>query len=77
MKTETDEQIMSFSTIVEEIVYMKDVSYMEAIIIYCEENNVEVEVAASLINANLKYLIQLEAETLNFLPKSNTTKLPI
>ena len=77
MKAETDEQIMSFSTIVEEIVYMKDVSYMEAIIIYCEENNVEVEVAASLINANLKYLIQLEAETLNFLPKSNTTKLPI
>jgi hypothetical protein len=73
----TRDQLIDFYHNIEEIVYMKDVSYMDAILLYCEENNVEIEVAASLINDNIKYQIQLEAESLNFLPKSNTTKLPL
>jgi len=77
MMAATRDQLINFFHTIEEIVYMKDVSYMDAILLYCEENNVEIEVAASLINDNLKYQIQLEAENLHFLPKSNTTKLPI
>lgn len=77
MMAATRDQLINFFHTIEEIVYMKDVSYMDAILLYCEENNVEIEVAASLINDNLKYQIQLEAEELHFLPKSNTTKLPI
>lgn len=73
----TRDQMLNFSFIIEEIVYMKDISYMDAIIEYCEQNEVEIEVAASLISNNLKSKIQLEAEDLNFLPKSNTTKLPL
>jgi hypothetical protein len=73
----TRDQMLSFSLVIEEIVYMKDISYMDAIIEYCEHNDVEIEVAASLISNNLKSKIQLEAEDLNFLPKSNTTKLPL
>lgn len=73
----TRDQLINFFHTIEEIVYMKDVSYMDAVLLYCEENNVEIEVAASLINNNIKYQIQLEAEELHFLPKSNTTKLPI
>jgi hypothetical protein len=73
----TRDQMLSFSLVIEEIVYMKDISYMDAIIEYCEHNDVEIEVAASLISNNLKSKIQLEAEGLNFLPKSNTTKLPL
>jgi len=71
----TRDQMLNFSLNIEEIVYMKDISYMDAIIEYCEQNEVEIEVAASLISNNLKSKIQLEAEDLNFLPKSNTTKL--
>ena len=44
---------------------------------FCEDNEVEFEVAATLISDNLKSKIQIEAESLNFLPKSNTTKLPL
>jgi hypothetical protein len=55
---------------------MKDVSYMDAILEYCDSNGVEVEVAASLIDDKIKHQIQLEAESLHFLPKSNTTRLP-
>jgi hypothetical protein len=73
----TRDQMLNFSLVIEEIVYMKDISYMDAIIEYCEHNDVEIEVAASLISNNLKSKIQLEAEDLNFLPKSNTTKLPL
>lgn len=77
MMAATRDQLINFFHTIEEIVYMKDVSYMDAVLLYCEENNVEIEVAASLINNNIKYQIQLEAEELHFLPKSNTTKLPI
>ena len=39
---------------------------------HCEKNNIEVESIASLIksNENIKSKIQIEAENLNFLPKT-------
>jgi len=73
----TSDKMIEFSTLIEDIVYMKDVSYMDAVLLYCEDNEVEFEVAATLISDNLKSKIQIEAESLNFLPKSNTTKLPL
>ena len=73
----TRDQMLNFSLNIEEIVYMKDISYMDAIIEYCEQNEVEIEVAASLISNNLKSKIQLEAEDLHYLKKSNTSQLPL
>lgn len=73
----TKEEIADFSMKIEEIVWMKDVSYMDAIIMYCEETGFEVELAAKLISGVLKSKIKIEAESLHFLPKSNTAKLPI
>jgi hypothetical protein len=49
---------------------------MDAILMYCEETGLEVELAAKLVSGALKSKIQIEAEDLHFLPKSNTTKLP-
>ena len=62
---------------IEDIVWKHDISYMDAIVYYCEENNVEVEIFAKAIKGNdmLKAKLQLEAESLNYLPKSAT--LPI
>lgn len=71
------DEIVSFSCEIERIVYDKDVSYMEAILIYCENTGFEVELAAKLISDTLKYKIKMEAEDLHFLPKSNTIKLPL
>lgn len=71
------EQTINFSFEIERIVEEKDVSYIDAVILYCENTGFEIEVAAKLINGALKSKIKNEAETLNFLPKSNTTKLPI
>ena len=49
---------------------------MDAIVMHCESTGLEIELAAKLVSGALKSKIQLEAEELNFLPKSNTTKLP-
>jgi hypothetical protein len=50
---------------------------MEAVIEYCDEIGLEVEVAAKMISGALKSKIKIEAEELHFLPKSNTYKLPV
>ena len=50
-------------------------SYMDAILHYCDQNGMEPETAAQLVNTKLKAQIREEAEVLNFLPK--TAKLPI
>jgi hypothetical protein len=66
-----------FAADIEELVWKHDIEYMDAVVLYCEKNNLEVETAASLIklNANMKGKIQAEAETLNYLPK--IARLPI
>jgi hypothetical protein len=50
---------------------------MEAVVLYCEQTDFEVELAAKLISGALKSKIKIEAQELNFLPKSNTAKLPL
>lgn len=73
----TKEEITDFSMKIEELVWMKDISYMEAVVLYCEETGFEVELAAKLVSGALKSKIKLEAQELHFLPKSNTAKLPL
>lgn len=73
----TKDEMTTFSLSIETIVAKKNIPYMDAVIIYCEETGLEVELAAKLVSGALKSKIQLEAEDLNFLPKSNTTKLPL
>lgn len=61
---------------IERIVSTYNIEYMDAVIHFCDKNNIEVETAASIIRSNLKIKskLQLEAENLNYLPKS--AKLP-
>lgn len=61
----------------DQIVFEKKIDYFEAVILYCEKNNLEVEVAAALIKQNpiVKAKIQLAAEDLNMIKK--TSRLPV
>lgn len=72
----TKDEMTTFSLTIETLVSKKNVPYMDAVIMYCEETGLELELAAKLVSGALKSKIQIEAEELNFLPKSNTTKLP-
>lgn len=49
--------------------------HIDAIVTYCEEIGLEMEVAATLINDQLKAEIELEAEELKVIPKSG--RLPL
>lgn len=71
------EDINRFSMEIEELVYMKDIPYIEAIVLYCEETGFEIETAAKLVSGVLKSKIRMEAEDLHFLARSNTSKLPL
>lgn len=73
----TKDEITTFSLAIESIAKKKNISYMDAIIEYCTEVNLEVEVAAKLVSGALKAKIKLEAEELHFLPRSTTNTLPI
>lgn len=67
----------AFFDTIDSIATSLNIDYIEAVIHYCERNNIELETAAAMIkqNSRAKAKIQLNAETLNFLPKS--AKLPI
>lgn len=71
------DEMTTFSLSIETIVAKKNIPYMDAVLMYCEETGLEVELAAKLISGSLKTKIKLEAEELHFLPKSNTAKLPV
>jgi hypothetical protein len=50
----------------------KQMEYIDAIVHWCELNNVEVEYAAALVKKDplMKSMIQVEAENLNILKKT-------
>ena len=69
--------IVEFTKEIEKLVLTRKMEYIDAVIYFCEQKGLDVETAASLIrnNSKLKASIQLEAEKLNYLPK--TTQLPL
>ena len=64
-----------FYTKIIKLVEDTKLSYMDAVMHYCDLNNMEPETADQLINTKLKAQIREEAEKLNYLPK--TAKLPL
>ena len=54
-----------------------DMSYIDAIIHFCYQNNIDVESVPKLISKPLKEKIKYEASELNFLKRSSRAKLPI
>ena len=69
------EEKNNFSIMIMEMAMKERIDHMDAITTYCERNNLEVEVAASLINEALKSIIQGEAMELRYLPRGS--KLPL
>ena len=55
----------------------EDMNYIDAIIHFCEQNNIDVESVPKLISKPLKEKIKYEAQELNFLKRSSRATLPI
>ena len=67
-----------FAQEIESLVHGEDgVSYIDAIIYFCEKNSIDVESVPKLISKPLKEKIKYEAMELNFLKRSSRAKLPL
>jgi hypothetical protein len=53
----------------------EDMNYIDAIVHFCENNNVDIESVPKLISKPLKEKIKCEATQLNFLKKTSHAKL--
>lgn len=67
----------SFVEEIEKLCRDKNIEYIDAIIFWCQKNNLEVETAAYWIKKDpvMKSKVQVEAENLNILKKG--ARLPI
>lgn len=68
-----------FSAAVEEVVKNSDglVNYIDAVIVVCEDLDIEVETVNKLISKPLKDKIKFNAQQLNYVKKTSRGVLPI
>ena len=66
---------MIFMENIENLVQKTNMTYIDAVMHYCEENKLEPETAGKMIGGKLKQNIQDEAEDLHLIER--TSKLPI
>ena len=59
------------------VLHNENMNYIDAIVHFCDNNNIDVESVPKLISKPLKEKIKYEAQELNFLKRSSRAKLPI
>lgn len=72
----TKDEMAKFAKEIHDLVSRTDYNYIEAIAAHCKETGLEIEVAATLCNANLKARIESDAMDNNML-KDKGNRLPI
>ena len=64
-----------FSQDVERIAYENKMNYIDAIVHYCETNEIEIESVSKLISKPLKEKLKYDAQKLNYIKKTSRAKL--
>jgi hypothetical protein len=64
-----------FSQDVEKIAHENSMNYIDAIVHYCEKNEIEIESVSKLISKPLKEKLKYDAQKLNFIKKTSRAKL--
>ena len=66
-----------FAVEIEKIVKKEKLNYIDAIVLYCEDNNIEIDSITKLISKPLKEKLKCDAQQLNFMKKTTRAKLPL
>jgi len=66
-----------FSQDVEKVAFENKMNYIDAIIFYCEKNEIEIESVSKLISKPLKEKLKYDAQKLNYMKKTSRAKLMI
>ena len=75
MSNKVEDQFLNkakFSKLIEKEVIQKSIGYMEAILLVCDQNDIEPEDVKKFISPVIKDKLEAEAMDLNFLPKTNS-----
>lgn len=79
IKTVLDSKFLcpnKFAKIIEDLVKNnEEMNYIDAIVHYCEKNNIEVDSISKLISKPLKEKLKCDAVNLNFLKRTSRAKL--
>lgn len=81
-KREVEKKFMTSAKFAEEIESIVKsgnglVNYIDAIICFCQENDIEMETVPKLISKSLKQKLQYDAQKLNFIKKTSRGVLPL
>ncbi len=66
-----------FAEDIEKLVLSTKMNYIDAIVQYCQDNDIELESVGKLINKPLKEKIKYVATELNYMKKTSKGKLPL
>ena len=66
-----------FAIEIEKIVAEEKINYIDAIVHYCELNELEVESVTKLVSKPLKEKLKWDATRLNFMKRTSRAKLPL
>ena len=66
-----------FAEDIEALVLKTRLNYIDAIVQYCEQNDIEIETVNKLVSKPLKEKLKAEAMHLNFLKPTSKGKLPV
>ena len=66
-----------FAQDIEKLVKQERINYIDAIVLYCEENSIEIDSITKLISKPLKEKLKCDAQQLNFMKKTSKAKLPL
>ena len=81
-KEQLDDKFLTptkFSAEIERLVHTSEglISYIEAVVTYCQENEIEIETVPKLMSKPLKERLRHEAERLNYMKKRSKGVLPL
>tara|TARA_B100001250_G_C19594900_1_gene698002 strand:+ start:143 stop:394 length:252 start_codon:yes stop_codon:yes gene_type:complete len=68
-----------FSQEIERLVKKSDglITYIEAVVTYCQENEIELETVSKLVSKPLKERLKHEAQRLNYMKQTSKGVLPL
>ncbi len=66
-----------FAEDIEALVLRTKLNYIDAIVEYCTQHEIEVETVSKLLNKPLKEKIRADAMELNYLKRTSRGKLPV
>lgn len=66
-----------FSSEIERVVLEENCNYIDAIVLFCEVNGIDIESVTKLVSKPLKERLKNDAISLNFMRRISKAKLPI